>query len=241
MRKIYDSLYDRLLHRRALAQAFAKVRRAQGAPGVDGRTIADFAANVDDALDRLVHALRTKTYPPQPVRRVAIPKPGGGERNLGIPAVRDRAVQQGLPDILGPILDPDFHPSSYGDRPGRSCHQAVAKATMFVRQYRLVHVVDLDLSKCFDRLDRDLIVASIRRRVRDGSILALLRMFLESGVMVEGNREAREIGSPQGGVISPLISNVVPGRVRSGDATSWPSHCAFCRRHFDPVPEPKCG
>jgi group II intron reverse transcriptase/maturase len=208
MSRIYYSLYDRLLHRRALAQAFTKVRRAKGAPGVDGQTIADFAANVENELDRLIHELRTKTYCPQPVRRVIIPKPGGGERNLGIPAVRDRVVQQVLLDILQPIFDPDFHPSSYGYRPGRSCQQAVAKATMFVRQYKLVHVVDMDLSKCFDRLDHNLIVASIRRRVRDGSILALLQMFLESGVMIDGNWEATEIGSPQGGVISPLISNV---------------------------------
>lgn len=208
MSRIYYSLYDRLLHRRALARAFAKVRRAKGAPGDDGQTIADFEANVEDELTRLVHELRTKTYRPHPVRRVTIPKPGGGERNLGIPAVRDRVVQQALLDILQPIFDPEFHPSSYGYRPGRSCQQAVAKATMFVRQYHLVHVVDMDLSKCFDRLDHDLIVASIRRRVRDGSVLCLLRMFLESGVMIEGNWEATEIGSPQGGVISPLISNV---------------------------------
>ncbi len=208
MSRIYYSLYDRLLHRRALARAFAKVRRAKGAPGVDGQTIADFEANVENEFTRLVHELRTKTYRPQPVRRVTIPKPGGGERNLGIPSVRDRVVQQVLLDILQPIFDPDFHPSSYGYRPGRSCQQAVAKATMFVRQYGLNHVVDMDLSKCFDRLDHGLIIASIRRRVRDGSILALLRMFLESGVMIDGNWEATEIGSPQGGVISPLISNV---------------------------------
>lgn len=208
MSRIYYSLYDRLLQRRALARAFAKVRRAKGAPGVDGQTIADFEANVEDELTRLVRELRTKTYRPQPVRRVAIPKPGGGVRNLGIPAVRDRVIQQALLDILQPIFDPDFHPSSYGYRPGRSCQQAVAKATMFVRHYKLEHVVDMDLSKCFDRLDHDLIVASIRRRVRDGSILVLLRMFLNSGVMIEGNWEATEIGSPQGGVVSPLISNV---------------------------------
>jgi RNA-directed DNA polymerase len=208
MNRIYYSLYDRLLHRRALALAFAKVRRARGAPGVDGQTVADFQANVDEELTRLVEELRTKAYRPQPVRRVTIPKPGGGERKLGIPAVRDRVVQQALLNILQPIFDPTFHPSSYGYRPGRSCQQAVAKATMFVRRYGLRHVVDMDLSKCFDLLDHDLIVASIRRRVRDGSILALLRMFLESGVMIDGNWEATEIGSPQGGVISPLISNV---------------------------------
>lgn len=210
MSRIYYSLYDRLLHRRALAQAFTKVRRAKGAktPGADGQTAADFAENLEEELDRLVGELQTKTYQPQPVLRVVIPKPGGGERRLGIPALRDRVVQQALLEILQPIFDPEFHPSSYGYRPGRSCQQAVAKATMFVRQYRLAHVVDMDLSKCFDRLDHDLIVASIRRRVRDGSILALLRMFLESGVMIEDHWEATEIGSPQGGVISPLISNV---------------------------------
>lgn len=210
MSRIHYSLYDRLLHRRALAQAFAKVRRAKGAktPGHDGQTAADFAGHLEDELDRLVDELRTKTYQPQPVRRVTIPKPGGGERNLGIPAVRDRVVQQALLDILQPIFDPDFHPSSYGYRPGRSCQQAVAKASLFLRQYDRTWVVDMDLSKCFDRLDHNLIDASFRRRVRDGSILALLRMFLESGVMIDGNWEATEIGSPQGGVISPLISNV---------------------------------
>ena len=208
MSRIYYSLYDRLLQLPALVRAFAKVRRARGAPGVDGQTIADFASNLEEELTRLVHELRTKTYRPHPVRRVALPKPGGGTRNLGIPAVRDRVVQQVLLDILQPIFDPDFHPSSYGYRPGRSCQQAVAKATLFIRQYHLEHVVDMDLSKCFDRLNHDLIVTSLRRRVRDGSLLALVRMFLESGVMVEGNWEATEIGSPQGGVISPLISNV---------------------------------
>ncbi len=208
MSRIYYSLYDRLLHRGVLARAFAKVRRAKGAPGVDGQTIADFQANLEDQFTRLAHELQTKTYRPQPVRRVTIPKPGGGERNLGIPAVRDRVVQQMLLDILQPIFDPDFHPSSYGYRPGRSCQQAVAKASLFIRQHKLTHVVDMDLSKCFDLLDHDLIITSIRRRVRDGSILKLLRMFLESGVLVDGNWEATEIGSPQGGVISPLISNV---------------------------------
>ncbi len=117
-------------------------------------------------------------------------------------------VQQALLDILQPIFDPHFHPSSYGYRPGRSCQDAVAKATLFIRRYRLRHAVDMDLSKCFDRLNHDLIIASFHRRVRDGSILALLRMFLESGVMIKGNWEETEIGSPQGGVISPLISNV---------------------------------
>lgn len=206
--RTYYSLYDRLLDRRALARAFEKVRRSKGAPGDDGQTIGDFQSRLEEELDQLVSELRTKTYRPQAVRRVSIAKPDGGERHLGIPAVRDRVVQQLLLNILQPIFDPEFHPSSYGYRPGRSCQQAVAKATMFIRRYGLCHVVDMDLSKCFDRLDHELILASIRRRVTDGSILQLVRMFLTSGVMIEGNWQATELGSPQGGVISPLIANI---------------------------------
>jgi group II intron reverse transcriptase/maturase len=206
--RVYYSLYDRLLDVRALARAFVKVRRCKGAPGNDGQTIGDFASQLEDELEQLVSELRARTYRPQAVRRVSIPKPDGGQRHLGIPAVRDRVVQQALLDILQPIFDGEFHPSSYGYRPGRSCQQAVAKATLFIRQYDLHHVVDMDLSKCFDRLDHDLIVSSIRRRVTDGSVLKLIRLFLTSGVMIEGNWEATDIGSPQGGVISPLIANI---------------------------------
>jgi len=208
MSRIYYSLYDRLLNPRAFVRGFEKVRRAKGSPGVDGQTVAAFGSGLEDEVDRLVCELRTKTYCPQPVKRVTLPKPGGGERPLGIPAVRDRVVQQVLLGILQPIFDPEFHPSSYGYRPGRSCQDAVAKASMFIRQHDLRCVVDMDLSKCFDCLDHDLILASIRRRVRDGSILNLVRMFLESGVMVEGHWEATEVGSPQGGVVSPLIANI---------------------------------
>jgi len=206
--KIFYSLYDRLLDRRALAKAFEKVRRASGAPGADGQTISDFQSCLLEELNRLVNELRTKTYQPQPVRRVTIPKPGGGERHLGIPAVRDRVVQQALLDILQPIFDPDFHPSSYGYRPGKSCQMAVAKATMFIRQYHRRWVVDMDLSKCFDRLDHGLIIASISKRVKDGSILKLIEMFLKAGVMIDHQIEPTELGSPQGGVISPLIANI---------------------------------
>lgn len=208
--RIWYSLYDRLLNTLALSNAFAKVRRAKGArtPGVDGQTAREFEANLPEELDRLVSELRTKTYQPQPVLRATIAKPDGGERHLGIPTIRDRVVQQALLDILQPIFDPDFHPSSYGYRPGRSAKDAVAKATMFIRKYGLSHVVDMDLSKCFDRLDHDLIIASVRRRVTDGSILNLIRMMLESGVMAEGVLSSTEVGSPQGGVVSPLIANI---------------------------------
>lgn len=158
MVKIYYSLYDRLLSVKHLGFAFRKVKSKKGAPGVDGQSIADFASDLDLNLNHLVHELRSKSYKPLPVRRVEIPKPDGGVRLLGIPSVRDRVVQQLLLDILQPIFDPDFHPSSYGYRPGRSCHQAIGKAIMFIRKHELQWVVDMDLSKCFDTLDHNLII-----------------------------------------------------------------------------------
>lgn len=208
MAKIYYSLYDRMLNERGLLQAFAKVKSNKGAPGIDGQTIADFAEHLSEEIAQLASELRTKSYRPQPVRRVEIPKDGGGIRLLGIPAVRDRVVQQALLNILQPIFDPEFHPSSYGYRPGRSPQQAIAKASLFIRRYELKWVVDMDLSRCFDTLNHALILKSFRRRIADGSILDLLRMFLQSGVMTGEGWQASEDGSPQGGVISPLVANV---------------------------------
>lgn len=208
LKRIYYSLYDRLLRLENLEVAFKKVKSAKGAAGIDGQCLNDFAWRKDENLQTLCNELKGKTYRPQPVKRVMIPKPDGGERKIGIPTVRDRVVQQALLDILQPIFEEDFHPSSYGYRPGRSCHQAISKATMFIRKYERKWVVDMDLSKCFDTLDHELILKTFRKRVVDGSILKLLRMFLECGVMTESGWEASAIGSPQGGVISPLVANV---------------------------------
>ncbi len=208
MAKIYYSLYGRMLHEKGLLQAFSKVKSNKGKPGVDGQSIEDFAENLSGELAQLVSELRQKSYRPQPVRRVEIPKSGGGTRLLGIPAVRDRVVQQALLNILQPIFDPEFHPSSYGYRPGRSQHQAIAKASLFIRRYELKWVVDMDLSRCFDTLNHALILKSFRRRIVDGSILEMLRMFLQSGVMTGEGWQTSEEGSPQGGVISPFIANV---------------------------------
>ncbi len=208
MARIYYSLYDRLLQEQRLLQAFAKVKSNQGAAGIDGQSVADFAEHRSEEIARLVRELKEKSYRPKPVRRVEITKSDGGIRQLGIPSVRDRVVQQALLDILQPIFDPDFHPSSYGYRPGRSCHQAIAKASLFIRRYRRRWVVDMDLSKCFDTLDHDLVIQQFRRRVTDGSVLGLLRLFLQSGIMTEDGWQASEQGSPQGGVISPLIANI---------------------------------
>ncbi len=208
MVKVWYSLYNRMLNKRNLVRAFAKVKSSGGAAGIDGQTIKDFTASLPVNIDLILTELRDKSYQPKPVRRVEIPKPAGGIRLLGIPAVRDRVVQQALLDILQPIFDPGFHPSSYGYRPGRNCHQAITKAIMFIREYQRKWVVDMDLSKCFDTLDHDLIISSFRKRIADGSILSLLEKFLKSGVMVGGEWRASEVGSPQGGVISPLIANV---------------------------------
>lgn len=208
MAKIYYSLYDRMLHEKGLLQAFRKVKSNKGKPGIDGQTIADFAENCAEEIAQLASELRNKSYRPKPVKRVEISKGGGGKRLLGIPTVRDRVVQQALLNILQPIFDPGFHPSSYGYRPSRSPQQAVAKASAFIRRYQLEWVADMDLSRCFDTLNHDHILKSIRRKIADGSILNLLRMFLESGVMIGERWQANEEGSPQGGVISPLIANI---------------------------------
>ena len=208
MVKVWYSLYNKMLNKGNLGKAFCKVRSAKGAAGIDGQTIKDFAESQSTNIDLILTELREKSYQPQAVRRVEIPKPTGGKRLLGIPAVRDRVVQQALLDILQPIFDPEFHPSSYGYRPGQSCHHAITKATMFIRQYQRKWVVDMDLSKCFDTLDHDLILTSIRKRIKDGSVLGLLEKCLKSGVMIGDEWQASNVGSPQGGVISPLIANI---------------------------------
>jgi len=191
-----------------LYKGFKKVKSAKGAAGIDRQSVGDFAEDLEVNLKQLQLELQTKQYRAQPVKRVEIPKDDGGVRLLGIPAVRDRIVQQTLLNILQPIFEPEFHPSSYGYRPERSCHDAISKATVFMRKYDRQWVVDMDLSKCFDLLDHQLIIKSIQRRVTDGAILKLINQFLTSGVMIGKSWEASRVGSPQGGVISPLIANI---------------------------------
>ncbi len=161
--------------------------KAKGAAGIDRQSLSDFASNLSDNLYQLLLELKTKQYQPQPVRRVEIPKEGGGVRLLGIPTVRNKVIQQTLNDLFSPIFEEQFHPSSFGYRPNRSCHDVINKATMFIRRYGRQHLVDMDLSKCFDKLDHELIISSIRKRVTDGSVLELLNLFLKSGVMVDGH------------------------------------------------------
>lgn len=180
----------------------------KGAAGTDGQSLSDFERHLEVELDQLLHELQSKTYKAKPVRRVILRKPDGGERLLGIPSVRDRIVQQAVKSLLEPLFEPDFHPSSYGYRPGRSCHDAIEKTTRFIRKYGLQWVVDMDLSKCFDMLDHELIIRALKQRVTDGSILKLIKQFLDSGVMEGDILSYQEQGSPQGGVISPLLANI---------------------------------
>jgi RNA-directed DNA polymerase len=206
--RVWYSLYDRLLHADALNAAFKKVKSSNGAPGIDGQSCKDFALNQAEEIAGLLSELRTKTYRPSPVKRVELKKEDGGVRLIGIPTVRDRVVQQVLKRAMEPIFEPQFHDGSYGYRPKRSAQKAVAHAIELMRERGLEQVVDMDLSKCFDRLDHDLILKAVKRSITDGSILALIRMFLESGVMKYGELSPTEIGSPQGGVISPLLANI---------------------------------
>jgi RNA-directed DNA polymerase len=211
MKKWY-SLIDKIYRKENLELAFKKVKRNKGAPGIDGETVSDFDKELEINIEFLHEKLKTNTYKPSPVRRVEIEKPDGGVRLLGVPTVKDRVVQQAVVNIIEPIYDATFHPSSYGYRPNRSQHQAVAKAERFMNKYRLTEVVDMDLSKCFDTLDHDIILEAVAECISDGKVLELIRKFLKSGVMHSNNFINTEVGSCQGGVISPLLSNIYLNR-----------------------------
>ena len=207
MRKYY-SLIDKVYSRKNLERAFKKVKKNRGSAGIDGVSVSEFESRLEEELNQLAIELREGSYRPRAVKRVKIPKPDGSFRNLGIPTVRDRVVQQALLNVLQPIFEPEFHPSSYGYRPGRSAAHALAKAERFARHYGLSHVVDMDLSKCFDRLSHDEILKGVNCKVSDGKVLGLIEQFLKSGVLESGQFIPTEIGSPQGGVISPLLMNI---------------------------------
>jgi len=207
MKKLY-SLIDKIYRKENLKEAFRKVRRNNGAPGVDGETVPDFKLNEESNINLLQKQLISNTYKSSPVRRVEIEKADGGIRLLGVPTVKDRVVQQAVVNIIEPYFEKTFHPSSYGYRPKHSQQQTVSKAEQFMNRYSLKHVVDMDLSKCFDTLNHELIIKSIGELISDSRVLNLIREFLRSEVMQGGEFTETEIGSAQGGVISPLISNI---------------------------------
>ena len=207
MKKLY-SLIDKIYQPENLRQAYKRVKRNHGAPGIDGETIEEFDVRLEENIEFLHEKLKTNTYEPSPVKRKEMEKPDGGKRLLGIPTVKDRVVQQAIVNIIEGPFDKDFHPSSYGYRPGKSQHKAVAKAEKFLNTYNLPYVADVDLSKCFDTLDHSIILREVSKKISDGKVLKLIEKFLKAGVMEDGSFCETELGSPQGGVISPLLSNI---------------------------------
>ena len=191
-----------------LKAALKRVRQNKGGPGIDGMTVGELPEHLRREWVRIGEELLAGTYRPQPVKRQTIPKAGGGERELGIPTVLDRFIQQALLQVLQPRWDPDFSDHSYGFRPKRRAHQAIERAQGYVQAGRRV-VVDVDLAKFFDRANHDIVMERVARRIADKRVLGLIRRYLEAGVMVSGVVVERREGTPQGGPLSPLLANVL--------------------------------
>ena len=201
-------LMEAVIERSNVWSAYQKVVRNGGAPGVDGLTVGSFKDWLKVHWPSVRAALLDGRYQPSAVRAVDIPKPSGGMRTLGIPTVLDRLIQQALLQVLQPIVEPTFSASSYGFRPGRSAHQAVRAAKQYVQDGG-AWVVDMDLEKFFDRVNHDILMSRVARRVADARVLKLIRRYLQAGLMRDGVATVRDQGTPQGGPLSPLLSNIL--------------------------------
>ncbi len=206
--KANAELWNRIWERQNLHTALERVERNGGAPGIDGMTVKELRPYLKEHWLEIREALDQQSYRPNPVRRVEIPKPRGGVRLLGIPTVLDRFLQQAITQALTPLFEPHFSSHSYGFRPRRNAHQAVKQAQEYV-QAGYEWVVDIDLEKFFDRVNHDMLMARVARVVRDKRVLKLIRAYLNSGVMVGGVVLDTEEGTPQGGPLSPLLSNIM--------------------------------
>jgi RNA-directed DNA polymerase len=191
-----------------MAAAWKRVKANGGSAGVDGRTVQQTGEDLVTRWPDFRQGLLDGNYRPSPVRRVAIPKPGGGTRELGIPTVVDRLIQQALLQVLQPIIDPTFSEHSHGFRPGRSAHGAVLEAQRHVQQGHRI-VVDVDLEKFFDRVNHDILMDRLAKRIADKAVLRLIRRYLEVGILAHGVAQERFEGTPQGGPLSPLLANVL--------------------------------
>lgn len=203
-----QGLLMQVLARENLIEAWKRVKRNGGSAGVDGRSIEDTQCYLQIHWPQIREALLTGTYRPQPVRRVMIPKSDGGQRELGIPTVLDRLIQQALLQALQWRIDPDFSPFSFGFRPRRSAQQAIMLAQRYVEEGRQV-VVDVDLAQFFDRVNHDILMDRLSRQIEDKAVLRLIRRYLEAGIMDGGVKLERDEGTPQGGPLSPLLANIV--------------------------------
>ena len=201
-------LLEKILAKDNLNQAYKQVYANKGASGVDGITVEELSGYLKENKAKLLENIRTRKYKPQPVRRVELPKDNGKKRQLGIPTVVDRVMQQAIAQVLSPIYERQFSESSYGFRPKRSCEMAV------IRSLELLNngydwIVDIDLERFFDTVNHDRLMNILHRTIRDGDVLSLIRKFLVSGVMVDGTYKETTIGTPQGGNLSPLLSNIM--------------------------------
>jgi len=203
-----ERLMEVVCNRENLWKALTRVRANKGSPGVDGMTVHQLPDYLQEHWPAIRERLLEGSYEPQPVKRVEIPKPDGGVRKLGIPTVLDRLIQQAVLQVLQPQWNPTFSEHSYGFRPGRSAHQAVAAVQQYIAD-GLRWVVDLDLEKFFDRVNHDRLMAAVAQRVKDKRVLRLIRAFLNAGVMENGLVSPTDEGAPQGGPLSPLLSNLV--------------------------------
>jgi RNA-directed DNA polymerase len=204
-----EQLLAAVVERKNMWLALKQVERNSGAAGVDNMTVGQLRSYLREHWLRIKEELLAGSYQPQPVLKVEIPKPGSkGMRMLGIPTVVDRLLQQALHQVLSPLFEPYFSESSYGFRPQRSAHQAVLKARQYVREGRR-WVVDIDLEKFFDRVNHDVLMSRLARRIKDKRVLRLIRSYLQAGMMSNGLTTARREGTPQGGPLSPLLSNIL--------------------------------
>ncbi len=201
-------LLERILSPENIGEAWKRVRRNRGAPGIDGVTVDEFPDAFRKRWPEICATIFAGEYVPSPVLRVEIPKPDGSLRPLGIPTVLDRLIQQATAQVLGPLFDPGFSESSCGFRPGRSAHDGVRQVKQFIRQGRKV-AVDLDLAKFFDRVNHDVLMSRVACRINDKRVLRLIGKYLRAGVMVKGRLQATAMGVPQGGPLSPLLANIL--------------------------------